>query len=404
MVQNCSPTSKGSSGEVSVCWKGNGFQLTEGDAAYRMICSEGNKKVMDYMESFTRNILNIYPILIPQELGAMVQTFMDQTGHKRKRSSLENEPINEVLVLLVVALDTSSSSTRSPESSHTSPPHSSSLPTFNRDYEARQSSLSPGAISMDLNSNSHKRIPGPVPGMEYFDLAKQLMVNHLDGHSLEHIQVFILTALYCGQLGCVKQSWSYISLASEKLQVIMKSLVKAALFVIEILTDCTSILKDTKDGDLRPIQTGLSGENLVLFAFWTCLLLERWGFSDSSAKLAVNIYDSDYLAMFPSSASGLWEYETKTPYPSLEFAGEHGISNHIISSYMAQLYLHTEVRKIHILVLDNQDEAVQLQNRLDSSRSKWVPPGNQWGDGDPPAHDLLSARLRWFSITLTLKI
>lgn len=99
------------------------------------------------------------------------------------------------------------------------------------------------------------------------------------------------------------------------------------------------------------------------------------------------------------------------PYPNSEYAVNQGFSEHIVTGYIAQLYLRKQLNQVHTLLYDSEkqsrnrngislsdpvvDEGVKrIEEMLRNSRSRWVPGSYQWDDKDPPANDILGARLR----------
>ncbi|KAI0016194.1 hypothetical protein F4780DRAFT_706188 [Xylariomycetidae sp. FL0641] len=409
------------------------------------------KKVWKYVESFKENILNMHPIIIPKELDAMVRLFLEalpkpsnpqpvgkvstiakfvnpstaapslpEAGTKRKRSSpvldeanfpsFRKKPgrpyrsVHSALVLLVLALGKiclhkdkipdvvhdsdfpfhSSPSVRNgvlASPLQGSPPGymtqslSSGLPSP-KDNERHQMSRRPslqGALTGPKGAQSYRRNMDVIPGLEYFALATDIIGSHVGGHNLKHVYVHILAGLYHGQLGRVIESWSYISLASRTLQVILRP----------------SLGRLCSEGSV-----GMSRrDNQLAFAFWTCLQLE-----------------SDILAELPLPQSGILQYEDRMPYPSSMFASTHaGFSEEVVSSYVAQLYLRKQLNKIHSYLYDQDNEIKKtndeagmtleerindIQGMLREARAFWVPRSYSWADTDPPANEILAARLR----------
>ncbi|KAI1631689.1 hypothetical protein F4809DRAFT_646143 [Biscogniauxia mediterranea] len=405
-------------------------------------------KVWKYVQSFKDNILNMHPIIIPKELDAMVKLFIEsfpkgkdvqgtkpgtakfvnqpttaipslaETGTKRKRSPAMDEQsspnpfyrpgrpfrsVHSALVLLVLALGkiclhkdkipdvvqdsdiqtNSSLSVRngilaSPLQGSPpgilSQPHSSGLPSpkeNERLLNSRRASFQgPGSITK--GTHTHKRNLDVIPGLEYFALATDIIGSHVGGFNLKHVYVHILAGLYHGQLGRVLESWSYISLASRTLQVILRPSL----------------------GRLSTQSFGLGSsrrDNQLAFAFWTCLQLE-----------------SDILAELPLPQSGILQYEDRMPYPNIGFAVNQGFEEHIVQGYLAQLYLRKQLNQVHNLLYDPEknsktrtmeDPAIEegineIQKMLKNSRNTWVPLYYRWNDDDPPANEILGARLR----------
>lgn len=93
-------------------------------------------------------------------------------------------------------------------------------------------------------------------------------------------------------------------------------------------------------------------------------------------------------------------YEEMIPYPSADLAIKQGFDVRVIQSYFAQLYLRKSLNQIHSMLYDPQNPMSEepepavieaIQNSLDM---QFVPPQFKFGRDDPPANDILSARLR----------
>ncbi|CAJ2514323.1 Uu.00g024420.m01.CDS01 [Anthostomella pinea] len=409
---------------------------------------EGNpdwkpSKVWKYVQSFKDNILNMHPIFIYKELDAMVRVFLcdipkstdvrpakvgsmarfltqptippssfPEPVAKRKRSPGGEEQylvasfhkpgrpfqtIHNALILLVLALGKiclhkdripdpvydsdpiahNSFSVRNRVTSSPpqgSPPmlmsqsHSSGLPSprdNERIYPSRRTSLQ-GAVPVARGPQSYKRNIDVIPGLEYFALATEIIGSQVGGATLKHVHVHLLAGLYHGQLGRVMDSWAFITLISQK------SLVRLSA-------------KDPGLGHSRK-------DNQLAFAFWTCLQLE-----------------SDILAELSLPQSGILQFEERMPYPDISLAIEQGFSSHVVESYLAQLYLRKQLNKAHRLLYDREkddeigrmigslameDDINSIQSALKDARHTWVPFHYSWNDEDPPATDILSARLR----------
>lgn len=261
-----------------------------------------------YVLSFKENVLNIYPIIIPEELDAIVTAFFwnssnprngrVKTGNKRKRSSTESEPsyfpslqthplrnTTKAFIMLVLALgkfcqcklpDVRDSPSIRSSAGPLSLPHAWGLPSPDEgEREASRRPSLPGAVPMDRGTCSYGDNLG-VPGIEYFDAAMKLIGDQLGGYTLEHVQVYILASLYYGQLGCVQEGANYISLASDRLRMIIAPYVKFYLFCTGHKTDCTRRLPHLKNLASQAPQANLSKEdNVLALVFWCCVQLER---------------------------------------------------------------------------------------------------------------------------------
>ncbi|GKT61238.1 hypothetical protein ColTof4_01325 [Colletotrichum tofieldiae] len=154
----------------------------------------------------------MHPIMMPDHLGLMVRQFFND--------SFPN-PVQNIIVLIVLALG--------------------------KVFQHRE--------TMRDNNDS-------IPGLEYMAAASQFMDEHHERDTVEHAQIFILTALYYDQLGRVVESYSYLEEADRALRMIM---------------DCDS-------GRFKEVQGKTAFENMtpedqakngVLLIYWTCLMLAR---------------------------------------------------------------------------------------------------------------------------------
>ncbi|KAK8140277.1 hypothetical protein PG984_000343 [Apiospora sp. TS-2023a] len=407
-----------------------------------------HSKVRKYVQSFKDNILCMHPIIVPKELDALVARFlyslprdkekqatsappsakfvgagsgpsagMPEAGTKRKRSPAMDDPsqpvplqkanlpfrsIHSALVLSVLALGkiclhkgklpdvvnehdnahTQSPSVRngvpvspvqgsqgSPPGAPPHPPQLSGLPSpkeNERMLGSRRSSLQ-GGTSMLKGAHTLKRNLDVIPGLEYFALATDIVGSHIGGANLKHVYTWIFLGLYHGQLGRVMESWAYIALAGRTLLVCLRpSMSRLSRYAT----------RGEKIGKMR--------DNQLAFAFWTCLQLE-----------------SDILAELRVPQTGILHYEEQMPYPNINLALQ-GYSNAIMSSYSAQLYLRKQLNLIHELFYNptarndrtTEEKIEYLQTSLENSRHQWVPAEFTFNDSDPPAGDILSARLR----------
>lgn len=97
------------------------------------------------------------------------------------------------------------------------------------------------------------------------------------------------------------------------------------------------------------------------------------------------------------------------PYPNLVLANSQGFSERVLQGYSAQLYLRKKLNQVHNLLYDQRrsedprqmvgDPEVEsgirsIQTELRDARNIWVPKDYKWNEDEPPAPDILSARLR----------
>ncbi|KAL2023110.1 hypothetical protein VTK56DRAFT_3716 [Thermocarpiscus australiensis] len=397
--------------------------------------------VWKYVQSFQDNIQNMHPLILPVELKAMVKLFLNsvqqnmrsqpkssgiakfvgspapqsETGSKRKRSPAPDgaeqslpkpakltfqRSINNALVLLVLALGkiclwkdkipdvvpVSEQSQSSPmarngypvspvQGSPSSLSRSTGLPSpkdgGERSGSSRRASFH-GAGPPGKTGTSLKRNMDVIPGLDYFAYATDILGGQLAGTSLRHVHAYILAGLYHGQLGRVLESYAYIQQAGYALQVKMRPSL-----------DRLRKLQENMHIDQNAVTE--KSDNQLVFAFWTCLQLE-----------------SDIIAELPLPQSHILAYEDMMPYPNINLAREHGFEEPVLQSYLAQLYLRKRLNKIHGM-LYNPEKPLQafygarcgvieyIQNSLDM---RFVPPQFKFSLDDPPAKDILSARLR----------
>ncbi|TPX16940.1 uncharacterized protein E0L32_003502 [Thyridium curvatum] len=406
-----------------------------------------HNEVWKYVKSFEDNIQNMHPLIPPKELQAMTRLFLEtiptsntkikttappqarfvpmpdqhvETGNKRKRSPAAGadipEPINTpqkpgkpfrsmdtALILCVLALgkiclhkhgklpdvvaESEAPSHQSPVArnghpaspSQGSPPgyqthsQSSGLPSprgDDRTSMSRRPSFQGPPPTPARGSHSMKRNLDVIPGLEYFAVATDIIGNHIGGKTLKHVWVSIFAGLYFGQLGRPLQSLEHIAMAGRTLQ----SLLRPHLDRFQRLNPTLEKVHSRRD-------------NQLVFAFWSCLQLE-----------------SDILAELQLPPSGILAYEDKMPYPNNQVAELYGFTPDVLESYSAQLFLRKRLNEIHKAFYDasnpkqdrgpmeNNPTFASLQSSLEPP--KWVPPHFRFTDDDPPATDILSARLR----------
>ncbi|EGX96258.1 C6 finger domain protein, putative [Cordyceps militaris CM01] len=407
-------------------------------------------KVWSYVESFKENILNMHPIVQPPILDQWVRQFLDSfpiqgnkhigktstawavsssfetTGLKRKRSSpgppdntesssaasptartgRPNRTIHTALVLTILALGkvcqhrdyvpdalhvgdpmphgrfqingipqspkgSPPSDTPRSQSSNLASPHEQERPNH-----GRRSSLSGNPRASLLKKNYEN-----IPGLEYFAFATDILGNHYGSYNnMKNVYAQIFAGLYQGQLGRPLESFAFIQGAGHKLQVIMRP-------SLEKLKRCKTERKFINDHKY----------NQLSLAFWTCLQLE-----------------SDLLAELPCPPSGLLSYENDIPHPNMSLL--EGFAQPVLDSYLGQLYLRTHLNCIHRMfygpgdptkngILDMPYKNVDFVSAAVSGM-EWVAKSLVFREEDPPATDILAARLRakyWGAQVLTYR-
>ncbi|KAI6784471.1 uncharacterized protein J7T54_006516 [Emericellopsis cladophorae] len=415
--------------------------------------SDGNpdfseSKVWSYITSFKANILNMHPILdldmvdhkvlhflasLPPAqprstkphaakpsfaISTHPQTPAESTGSKRKRTPEPDGPddpptpapgrsgkpkrsIQNALVLTILALgkicqhrdsipDAVLSSQAEPGTSaspmvrngipqsptfssppgYSSQPHSSTRPSprdhIDRTTHSRRGSFHGTSIPRSAGYSLKKNYD-MIPGLEYFAYASDILGNFNGAYnSMDEVYANIFAGLYYGQLNRPLESFSFIHRAGHKLQVIMRpSFDKLRGFKqrSELITQ--------------------SRYNRLALAFWTCLQLE-----------------ADLIAELPMPPSGLLSYEEDMPHPNMSLV--RGYDQYILDSYLGQLYLRTHLNSIHRMFYAPEDPQKPTQDKFKKvamvaeavSSMHWVSPNFAFSEEDPPATDILAARLR----------
>ncbi|KAJ0128354.1 hypothetical protein HZ326_28549 [Fusarium oxysporum f. sp. albedinis] len=400
-------------------------------------------KVWAYVESFKENILNMHPIIQPKLLDYWVRHFLNnlpasqprsakpqtskptfavgggsQTGEvagsKRKRSpgpdgsepplpapSRTGRPdrsIHTALVLTALALGkVCLHRDNVPDVVHPTEPPSHDSPVI------RNGAISPRANRCSgpaYSSHSHSSgLPSPkaevgenpdncpsirgvgasgaghipkkncevIPGLEYFAYATDILGNHAGAYNnMEDVYANIFAGLYHGQLGRPMESFAFIQRASHKLQVIMRP----SLDKMRRIKRNNEFIQETK-------------YNHLSLAFWTCLQLE-----------------SDLIAEMPLPPSGLLSYEDDMPHPNMSLL--EGFDQRILDSYPGQLYLRIHLNSIHRMFYAPEDPAKPGKDKFRNvgvvsdavSGMHWVASSFAFREDDPPADDILAARLR----------
>jgi hypothetical protein len=111
------------------------------------------------------------------------------------------------------------------------------------------------------------------------------------------------------------------------------------------------------------------------------------------------------IAELPLPQSHILAYEEIMPYPNINLAREHGFRQAVLHSYLAQLYLRKTLNTIHGMLYDPAEpfpvhdtilapggNIIEYIER--SLNEPWAPPEFVFQLTDPPAGDILSARLR----------
>ncbi|KAH7205040.1 hypothetical protein BKA60DRAFT_579849 [Fusarium oxysporum] len=381
-----------------------GFPLAQEQERGSLIVTVGGEpdfaeaKVWAYVKSFKDSILIMHPIIHPVILDRWTQQFLDAlsgsplnqcvhildqaTSTKRKRSPYRNNcdescrPVNvragriersihNALILTILAVGT--------------------VCLYNFKVPTQPYQRQPVASSQRRRRNTlaPRNNPELVPGLEYFALATSILGNVTgDYRDIKTIYANIFASIYHGQLSRPVESFSFINEASHKLQVIMRP----------SLGKLRQIRRESLFVQNREY-------NQLVLTFWTCLQLE-----------------SDLLVELPLPPSGLLRYEDEVPYPNLTLI--EGVDRKILDSYAGQIRLRAHIKKIHRMFyipeslrgLERQaseDDFEHVELVADAvSNMGWVAPYYAFTEYDPPAHDLLAARLRdqyWHAQIITYR-
>ncbi|KAK2666436.1 Zn(2)-C6 fungal-type DNA-binding domain [Fusarium oxysporum f. sp. vasinfectum] len=366
-------------------------------------------KVWAYVGSFKKNILNMHPIIQPKLLDYWVRHFLDNlpafhphpaasqspksnfavaggsqtsqaAGSKRKRSpgpdgseppipapprtARPDRSIHTALVLTVLALgkvclrrDNSFAMEPSPPRAnrcsgpeYSSHSHSSGLPSPKAEAGENPDNC-PSIRGVGDSGAGHipKKNCEVIPGLEYFAYATDILGNHTGAYNnMKNVYANIFAGLYHGQLGRPMESFAFIYMASHKLQAIMRP----SLDKMRRIKRNSELIQETE-------------YNQLALTFWTCLQLE----SDLIAELQL-----------PPSGAAL----------------------RILDSYPGQLYLRTHLNRIHRMFYAPEDPAKPCKDKFRNvdlvsdavSGMDWVAPSFAFREDDPPADDILAARLR----------
>ncbi|KAK4163636.1 hypothetical protein QBC43DRAFT_57849 [Cladorrhinum sp. PSN259] len=456
----------------SDCWGSiNGSPGPDGRPAWQVHLDFSELMVWDYVASFNEHIQNMHPLLIPEELNAMVQLFLasvqfenkkqaagnpgvakfvETIGSKRKRSRspaadapdshfVKTKPhfqrsINNAIVLLVLALGKicSCADDRIPEPApltpmtpahaatetpggpsfaqngyppaqsptQTSPPSYAPYSQSTGGYPAspRDGSSSSRRSSYPVSGGRFYNMPSAsaaglernmdrIPGLDYFAYATDILGGQMGGFSIRHVHAHILAGLYYGQLGRVIESFAHIKQASWALQTKMRPSMDRYRKLQE---------KQMSTSDQEQIKDKV--DNLLVFAFWSILQLE-----------------SDIVAELPLPQSHILAFEDIMPYPSIKMALGWGFEEKVLQSYLAQLYLRKNLNQIHQMLYNPENpkplrqllEGAEILETIETALDmRFIPAAYKFEHTDPPASDILSARLRakyWGAHVITFR-
>ena len=229
-----------------------------------------------------------------------------------------------------------------------------------------------------------------IPGIAYYAKAAEILGDQGDGNDLIHAQMFLLAGLYKGQLARVKESMSWYNMAGRAIAILLER--------YQLYNTSSS----TVDGDLqKQLEKGQAlikdkRTNLIVLASWTCLQLE----SDILAELRLpssEVPKIENVLLWPHKVPEDESYE------GVDLDAGVGDFDNIIIFYTAQMFLRKRLNQVHREMYGpdclNQplEQVREMLRSHESILSAWrasLPPALAWQDDDPPATDILSARLR----------
>lgn len=264
--------------------------------------------------------------------------------------------------------------------------------------QATPSSLD-GVMRVGLQSRrasidtSRQRNLDQVAGLAYYAKAAEIMGDQGDGNDLVHAQMFLLAALYKGQFARVKESMSWYCLAGRA----CKSLLDRYKLYNPTYW---GLSQDELEARHQQGQAKIKDKrhNLIVLASWTCLQLE-----------------SDILAEMRLPSSGITTLEDVLPMPQnmqdnedadyqgVKLTQESDSDGRILVLYTAQMFLRKRLNQIHKEMYGDHclnqslSQVKVMLTQHEAMLERWrtgLPPPYMWNDPDPPASDILEARLR----------
>ena len=182
-----------------------------------------------YME----HVNALYPLLTLTQLESLIRDFLTNQGisetiseqsagpkGKQSGSELPQSSIERALLLLIRALGKKyDNATSSPEAEGS--PGGSTM--FRDGYPTPNHVENPWLTAAPAEHSSHDtRIVSVTPGSEYFAAATDIMATHIGGSSLCHVQAYLLTSIYYGQLAQHAQRNKSLSEAARALQTFLQ--------------------------------------------------------------------------------------------------------------------------------------------------------------------------------------
>lgn len=281
-----------------------------------------------------------------------------------------------------------------------------SPPSGSRDFRPKpsmQTSTPPTSSSSNLTTQGLNNTPrltdkcgvrkvDIVPGLAYYAKATEILGTQGDGHELVHAQMFLLAALYKGQLARVGESMSWIARAGNAVRLLLD---RHKLYNENYWTVIGDVRKQHQTGQAR-IKT--SHENLIVLASCTCVQLE----SDILAEMRLpssNIQALETLLLMPHNIS---DHE-KDVHGTMGLDDATDSYETVLLAYSAQMFLRTKLNQIHREIYGDQylhrtlKQVREMFKGHEAILERWrqtLPPSLRWHDDDAPSSNILHARLR----------
>ncbi|KAI6330757.1 hypothetical protein MCOR28_011565 [Pyricularia oryzae] len=387
-----------------------------------------HEQVWKLVGSYKENMQNMHPIILPQDLDALIQKFLgslsticvtksarpapvawftakhEVVGEKRKREDTDDgsgpkvvhqksptlsRDIQTAVVLCILALgEICLHKERIPDIVPTHGEMQGQGPFSSQPYPYEGSSASRNGVPPSpvqetpppvvwhptgsrrasfsgSTSEPMKRNIDVIPGLQYLANATDIMGNQMAGTSVWHVYARILAGLYYGQLGRVMESYWHIHDAC----------IKAQHFLRDHFSRLTAANSQTQDIE----------DTRYYLIYWTCMQLE-----------------CDIIAELNLQQSGISKYEQPMPTPNLQHMIECGIDQRVAYSYHTQIWLRKTLKNAHTMLYGPKSEregysliklVEVLHSNLTDSEAVWWP---KFHDHDPqtPADNILDARLR----------
>jgi hypothetical protein len=401
--------------------------------------------VMKMADSYLLNMWILYPIIPLERLKQRVETFMQlyspddemvaveerpiatPPGHSQAHDSpyqgipskrphpetsdrvdtskrgyvpppkrMPDSSVNNAIILLVLALGKLCSYDRFLKVEHNwygdghknspsdlastpSPGHSIGRPTS----MSRSSSQDPSKEKEQLNVNVY-------PGLAYYTMASEILGSLTGGRDVHYVHAYILAALYMGQIGRVYSAYEWVSRAANIMVELRRK--HEDTLLMEVIND------SIEDLARYPKETQDLTETLAL-TFWTLHQMEgdiraELDHLPASGLASLAYGPNDSNVRFPNRLPSI---KDETADQDL-FKSKFKVTE-VLFHFNAQLYIRKILNRIHSALYGEQNGRIKPKEILDlwTQVEHWrlmLPPDHSWRDDDPPAKNVLDARLR----------